>query len=150
MIASRFRGSAKKANVSSRSALAFQVIPAGSPSSESTAELVQNLRNLTPETATGGEAEPSKLALGQRVFRSGNVAGGVMACAGCHGPNGRGNPGAGYASIQGQHATYAAAQLRAYRSGARGTDPNQMMRNVAAQLSDEQIDAVASYLQGLR
>jgi cytochrome c553 len=40
--------------------------------------------------------------------------------------------------------------LRAYRSGARGTDPNQMMRNVAAQLSDEEIDAVASYLQGLR
>ncbi|PKH38333.1 putative drug exporter of the RND superfamily [Nocardioides alpinus] len=39
-----------------RSALAFQVIPAGSPSSESTAELVQNLRNLTPETAAGGEA----------------------------------------------------------------------------------------------
>ena len=102
------------------------------------------------QAATGGEAEPSKLALGQRVYRSGNVARGVMACAGCHGPNGRGNPGAGYASIQGQHATYAAAQLRAYRSGQRGTDPNQMMRNVAAQLSDEEIDAVASYLQGLR
>ena len=39
-----------------RSALAFQVIPAGSPSSESTAELVQNLRTLTPTTASGGEA----------------------------------------------------------------------------------------------
>jgi cytochrome c553 len=102
------------------------------------------------QTAKGGEADPSKLALGQRVYRSGNVRGNVMACAGCHGPNGRGNPGAGYASIQGQHATYAAAQLRAYRSGERGTDPNQMMRNVAALLSDEEIDAVASYLQGLR
>jgi cytochrome c553 len=102
------------------------------------------------QTAKGGEAEPSKLALGQRVYRSGNVNDNVMACAGCHGPNGRGNPGASYASIQGQHATYAAAQLRAYRSGERGTDPNQMMRNVAALLSDEEIDAVASYLQGLR
>jgi RND superfamily putative drug exporter len=39
-----------------RSALAFQVIPKGSPSSESTAELVQNLRTLTPETLDGGEA----------------------------------------------------------------------------------------------
>ena len=39
-----------------RSALAFQVIPDGAPSSESTAELVQNLRTLTPETAAGGEA----------------------------------------------------------------------------------------------
>ena len=98
----------------------------------------------------GGETEPSKLALGQRVYRAGNVEKGVIACAGCHGPNGRGNPLAGYASIQGQHATYAAAQLRAYKSGGRATDPNQMMRNVAALLSDEEIDAVASYVQGLR
>ncbi|RYC05552.1 MMPL family transporter [Nocardioides zhouii] len=39
-----------------RSALAFQVVPDGSPSSEATAELVQNLRTLTPTTASGGEA----------------------------------------------------------------------------------------------
>ena len=39
-----------------RSALAFQVIPQGSPSSESTAELVRNLRTLTPSTTSGGEA----------------------------------------------------------------------------------------------
>jgi len=98
----------------------------------------------------GGETEPSKLALGQRVYRAGNVEKGVIACAGCHGPSGHGNPLAGYASIQGQHATYVAAQLRAYKSGTRATDPNQMMRNVAALLSDEEIDAVASYVQGLR
>ncbi|HEU4338036.1 MAG TPA: MMPL family transporter, partial [Nocardioides sp.] len=39
-----------------RTALAFQVIPNGSPSSESTAELVQNLRTLTPATSTGADA----------------------------------------------------------------------------------------------
>jgi cytochrome c553 len=98
----------------------------------------------------GGETEPSKLALGERVYRAGNVQKGVIACAGCHGPNGRGNPLAGYASIQGQHAVYVANQLRAYKSGARATDPNQMMRGVAAMLSEEEIDAVASYIQGLR
>ena len=102
------------------------------------------------QKARGGETEPSKLAPGQRVYRAGNVSKGVMACAGCHGPNGRGNPLAGFASIQGQHATYVAAQLRAYKSGARQTDPNQMMRNVAALLSEEEIDTVASYVQGLR
>ena len=105
---------------------------------------------FSSQKATGGETEPSKLAAGQRVYRAGNVEAGVMACAGCHGPNGRGNPFAGYASIQGQHATYVAAQLRAYKAGTRQTDPNQMMRNVAALLSDEEIDAVASYVQGLR
>jgi len=105
---------------------------------------------FSSQKVRGGETEPSKLALGQKIFRGGNVNNGVMPCTGCHGPNGRGNPLAGYASIQGQHAPYVATQLRAYRSGGRGTDPNQMMRNVAAQLSDEEIDAVASYLQGLR
>lgn len=105
---------------------------------------------FSSQKARGGETEPSKLALGQRLYRAGNVEKGLIACAGCHGPNGRGNPLAGYAAIQGQHAVYVANQLRAYKSATRATDPNQMMRNVAAMLSDEEIDAVASYVQGLR
>jgi cytochrome c553 len=98
----------------------------------------------------GGETDPSRLKLGQRVYRSGKPDAQVMACAGCHGPAGRGNAPAAYPSIQGQHATYVAAQLRAYKSGSRSSDPNQMMRNVAASLSEDEIDAVASYVQGLR
>jgi cytochrome c553 len=98
-----------------------------------------------------GETEPSKLALGQRVFRSGSQAnGGTPSCAGCHGPVGAGNPGAAYPRIGGQHATYVAAQLRAYKAGTRTTDPNQIMRTIAARLSEQEIDAVASYVQGLR
>ena len=96
------------------------------------------------------EAEPSKVSLGEKLFRAGDVQKGIAACAACHGPNGTGNPAAGYAQIKGQHATYTVAQLKAYRSGTRQTDPNQMMRTVAATLTDEQIDAVASYIQGLR
>lgn len=105
---------------------------------------------FSSQTARGGEAEPSKVAAGQRVYRAGNAGNGLMACTGCHGPNGRGNAPANYPSIQGQHAVYVAAQLRAYRAGERATDPNQMMRSVAALLSDEEIDAVASFIQGLR
>ena len=102
------------------------------------------------QTARGGEAEPSKLKLGQRIYRAGNMEEQTMACAACHGPTGRGNPLASYPAIQGQHATYVATQLRAYKSGARTNDPNQMMRSVAVRLSDAEIDAVASYVQGLR
>jgi cytochrome c553 len=105
---------------------------------------------FSSQQVRGGEADPAKVALGQRVYRSGNVARGVMACAGCHGPTGLGNPLAGYALIQGQHSVYVANQLRAYKAGARTTDPNQMMRNIASSLSEEEIDAVASYVQGLR
>jgi len=105
---------------------------------------------FSSQTRRGGETEPSKLKLGQKLYRGGHVGREVPACNGCHGPAGLGNPGAAYPSIQGQHATYVAAQLRAYRSGTRNTDPNQMMRNAAALLTDEEIDAVASYVQGLR
>jgi cytochrome c553 len=105
---------------------------------------------FSSQAIRGGETEPSKAKLGQRVYRSGNVEGKVMACAGCHGPAGRGNAPASYPSIQGQRATYVALQLKAYKAGTRTTDPNQMMRNMAAALSDEEIDAVASYVQGLR
>ncbi len=105
---------------------------------------------FSSQTIRGGETDPSRAKLGQRVYRSGNVGGKVMACAGCHGPTGRGNAPAVFPSIQGQHATYVAAQLRAYKAGTRTTDTNQVMREMAAALSDEEIDAVASYVQGLR
>lgn len=103
------------------------------------------------QTLTGNlEADPSKVALGEKLYRGGDAQRGVPACAACHGPRGSGNPAAAYPAVRGQHATYTAAQLKAYRSGTRQTDPNQMMRNVAAEMTDEQIDAVASYIQGLR
>jgi cytochrome c553 len=98
----------------------------------------------------GKEADAAKLQVGQRVYRSGDPKTGAPACAACHGPTGAGNPPAQYPALRGQYATYVAAQLRAYRAGTRQTDPNQMMRNVASSMSDEQIDAVASYVQGLR
>src|SRR5262249_38924575 len=98
------------------------------------------------------ETEPGKLSLGQRLYRGGDMNTGVPACHACHGPAGHGNPASGYPSIRGQHATYIAKQLRDYRSGTRKTDQgqNQMMRNVANAMSDDQIEAVASYVQGLR
>jgi cytochrome c553 len=97
-----------------------------------------------------GETDPAKFKLGERVYRAGSISGKVPACAGCHGPDGSGNPAAVYPRIGGQHAAYAAIQLRNFKSGTRTTDPNLMMRNIAAQLSEDEIDAVASYLQGLR
>jgi cytochrome c553 len=102
--------------------------------------------------ASKNEAEPGKVPLGQRLYRGGDMNTGVAACLACHGPAGHGNPAAAYPSIRGQYATYIAKQLRDYRSGVRKTDQaqNQMMRNVANAMSDEQIDAVASYVQGMR
>jgi cytochrome c553 len=88
-------------------------------------------------------------AEGQKLWRGGDPASGVPACAGCHGPSGAGIP-ALYPRLGGQYAEYVAAQLQAFRSGARANDPNGMMRGVAARLTDGQIKALAEYVAGLR
>jgi cytochrome c553 len=95
-------------------------------------------------------ASPDLVATGERLYRGGNKDSGIGACIACHGPDGAGNGPAGYPAIGAQHATYTAAQLRAYRAGERSSDPNQMMRNTTARLTDAEIEAVASYIQGLR
>ncbi len=88
-------------------------------------------------------------ALGQKIYRGGNAATGVAACAGCHGPSGAGMP-TQYPRIAGQFGEYVEAQLKAFRAGARANDPNGMMRSVAARMTDREIQAVAEYVAGLR
>mgnify|MGYP001555542125 CR=1 FL=1 len=96
-----------------------------------------------------GEADPALAGLGETIYQRGLAAKNVPACASCHGPAGQGVGSAVFPSLYGQHAAYTGLQLKLYRSGERNTDPNRMMRGVAAQLTDEEIAAVASYLQGL-
>ncbi len=88
-------------------------------------------------------------AAGQKLYRGGDPDAGVPACAGCHGPEGAGNP-AQYPRIAGQFPEYLEAQLKAFRDGTRANDVNGMMRGVAARLTDAEIKAVAQYVAGLR
>jgi len=88
---------------------------------------------------------------GEALYRGGNAEAGVPACLGCHGPSGRGNPAAQYPALRGQHADYTAKQLNDYASGTRETDgKTRMMRDIAGRLSREDIEALSSYVQGLR
>ena len=89
------------------------------------------------------------VAKGRKLFRGGNADIGVAACAGCHSPNGAGIP-SQYPRLAGQHPEYVVAQLKAFRAGERVNDANNMMRAVAARLSDKEIAALAEYLSGLR
>ena len=102
-------------------------------------------QKLKPETAKN----KMLVAQGQKLYRGGNLATGVAACAGCHGPDGAGIP-SQYPRIGGQYAEYVEAQLKAFRSGARANDPNGMMRDVAAKMTEPEIRAVAEYVAGLR
>lgn len=102
-------------------------------------------QKLQPAKATSKELA----AAGQKLWRGGNAATGVPACAGCHGPDGAGIP-SQYPRLAGQYAAYLEAQLRQFRAGARANDPNGMMRGVAARMSDQEIKAAAEYAAGLR
>jgi cytochrome c553 len=97
-------------------------------------------------------ADPALVKQGERIYRGGDMDRGISACIACHGPSGRGNRAAGYPALAGQHATYTANQLLAYRANTRQSDADmdQVMRNVSALLSEAEIKAVASYIQGLQ
>jgi cytochrome c553 len=97
-----------------------------------------------------GQADPDLVDAGQALFRGGNLASGVPACAGCHNPQGLGNEPGGFPRLSGQNADYVAKQLKAYRDGTRATDSNAaIMMDVASKLTDAEIKAVASYVSGL-
>jgi len=104
------------------------------------------------QTTTGGVADEAQLALGERIFRAGNAESGVPACMACHGPAGEGNPLAGYPALAGQHAVYTSNMLTRFRKGEKwgeGDALSQVMNGVAAELTDAEIAAVSSYIQGL-
>jgi cytochrome c553 len=96
-------------------------------------------------------ADPALVGLGEEIYRGGLPERAIPACIACHGPTGSGNPLAAYPRVGGQHAPYTLATLRAYGSGARRSDGEaQTMRNVAELLLEDEMRAVASYIQGLR
>jgi len=115
------------------------------------AEDMRNLAAYYSAQKPGESAAKDKdlVAQGRKLFRGGNLATGVAACAGCHSPNGAGIP-SQYPRLAGQHPEYVATQLKAFRASERANDANNMMRAVAARLTDKEIAAVAEYLSGLR
>jgi len=67
----------------------------------------------------------------------------LAVCVACHGESGE-SVDASYPNLGGQYATYMAIALKAYRSGER---QNPLMNGVAAQLSDEDIAALANWYE---
>ncbi len=91
-------------------------------------------------------------AAGQRLFLAGDFARSIPACASCHGEKEAGadqgqNPAP---AIGGQHESYLANQLHAWKADDRKNSPDDVMNDIARRLSDAEIDALARYLSGLR
>jgi len=101
------------------------------------------------QKVTVGATNPELLDLGRQIYRAGIAEKGVAACTACHSPTGAGNAQAGFPAVGGQHADYLISQLKAYRTETRTNGQAKLMQQVAALLSDKEIEAVASYMQGL-
>ncbi|WP_448678589.1 c-type cytochrome [Pseudomonas nicosulfuronedens] len=105
---------------------------------------------FSSQNGSVGAADPKLVAQGEALFRGGKLAEGMPACTGCHNPAGQGNAEAGFPHLGGQHAAYTAKQLTAFREGERTNDGDAMiMRSIAAKLSNKDIAAVSSYIEGL-
>jgi cytochrome c553 len=102
-------------------------------------------QQLTP----GAAKNKDTLALGQKIWRAGDAAKGLPACAACHGAAGAGTP-SQYPRLAGQFVEYTEAQLKAFRSGERANDANRVMRAIAVKMSDLDIRAVADFAAGMR
>ena len=88
------------------------------------------------------------LELGKRIVTKGNR--GAAACTSCHGADLKGSPVG--TLLAGQHASYLAAQLRAYKDGTRRgqADPGGIMANNVKLFTEKEILAAAAYLASLR
>ncbi|MBD9502364.1 c-type cytochrome [Pseudomonas sp. BGr12] len=105
---------------------------------------------FSSQNGSVGAADPKLVAQGEALFRGGKLAEGMPACTGCHNPAGQGNAEAGFPHLGGQHAAYTAKQLTAFREGERTNDGDAMiMRSIAAKLSNKDIAAISSYIEGL-
>lgn len=102
------------------------------------AGLAKYFANQTPtQPQTGG----ALAAEGEKIFTNGAPSEGVTACQMCHGKHGEGA--ASVPRIAGQHAAYLRMALGAFRSSLRG---NETMHAVTKNMTDRQIEALASYL----
>lgn len=151
------------------------LIANGQRSSGAAVAMVPFVQNLTPQDmrdigaffatqkATAGIADDTAVTegpykgmkfyeIGQQLYRGGDAKRGLPACMACHGPSGAGNPGPAYPHLGGQHASYVARRLQEYQAGQTNeTDKAhfQIMATVAQKLSEQEVQALSSYLQGL-
>lgn len=95
----------------------------------------------------GAAKNKNTVDAGKKIYRAGIAAVNVPACAGCHSPNGAGIP-AQFPRIGGQHQEYTAAQLIGFRAGTRGNSAQ--MTAIAKRMTDDEIQAVADYVAGLK
>ncbi len=101
------------------------------------------------QSMSSGSAQPDLVRRGEQLYRAGDRIRQITACIACHGPQGKGNALANFPYVAGQHSVYIAAQLSVFRDKQRCNDQNHIMRDIAGRMSLDDMQAVASYIEGL-
>ncbi|MGA8278035.1 MAG: c-type cytochrome, partial [Rhodanobacteraceae bacterium] len=98
-----------------------------------------------------GVADKAMVSTGQALYRGGDAARDIPACMACHGPDGHGMAGAAYPHLAGQWTDYVMAKLKDWKNGTVwGNDEHaKIMPTIASRLSDADIAALSSYVEGL-
>jgi len=107
---------------------------------------------FSSQAKAGGLADETLVKAGELLYRAGSADKNIPGCMSCHGPAGEGNPLAGYPSIAGQHAVYSEKMLKGFRAGSTWGEEDassKIMVDVTNRLTDAEIQAVSSYIQGL-
>ena len=93
----------------------------------------------------GGRGDAAVIARGREIYEHGLEAAGVPACAACHGPDAHGM--GEFPRLAGQHAQYMLKQLNSFQSNMRKVA---VMHGVAQGMKQQEMEAVAAYLQAQR
>ncbi|MHB1232715.1 MAG: c-type cytochrome [Burkholderiales bacterium] len=89
---------------------------------------------------------PERISAGKAIFEKGIPSQNVPACEVCHGPQGKGN--ATFPRIADQHADYIIKQLQVFKKTEERPEGT-AMKQVTHALTDENMQAVAAYLNSM-
>ncbi len=101
-----------------------------------------------PYLTSPTEPHPLQKA-GEHLYKLGDYKRKIPACSACHGPLGRGNDPAKYPAIAKQNREYFIQQLYAFKNHQRKTDPSGVMQDISGRLSEDDMQALADYIQTL-
>lgn len=92
--------------------------------------------------------QSSGSSLGMKIFTEGELTKKVIACVTCHGVRGKGlfKNVTMFPVVGGQHKIYIKKQLTDFRADTRSNSPSDIMNRITRNLSDSDIEALASYL----
>jgi cytochrome c553 len=83
------------------------------------------------------------------LYHTGDRARGIRRCVNCHGETGEGE-GPANPAIAGQPTAYTVEQLQRWKRGERRNDARDVMGQAARGMSDEEIEAIAAYVEQMR